>query len=79
MLPKNGVAGATAMVSPHAAGADATEYPAKNNTTQAILPLTTTGIVSMTAGAEAFDELLDATTVKAIAKNFAANPAALST
>ncbi|AMJ65377.1 ferritin-like domain-containing protein [Hymenobacter sp. PAMC 26628] len=77
LLPNNGVAGAPAMVSPYAAGADATKYPAENNVTQATLALTTSGIASATAGAEAFDEPLDAATVKAIAKNFAANPAAL--
>ena len=38
---------------------------------------TVTAGVSTTAGAEAFDEPLDAATVKAIAKNFAANPTAL--
>lgn len=75
-LPNNGVAGAPTTVGPYNAGAGAT-YPAENNTSQAGIALTTTGIVSMTAGAEAFDEPLDAATVKAIAKNFAANPAAL--
>ncbi|MGI4884144.1 MAG: ferritin-like domain-containing protein [Janthinobacterium lividum] len=79
LLPNNGVAGAPAMVSPYAAGADATMFPAENNTTQAgtaVQSLAPSG-GSATAGAEAFDEPLDAATVKAIAKNFAANPAAL--
>ncbi len=74
------VAGAPNMVSPYAAGADATKYPAENNVTQGTPPVnvqTLTTVTSSTAGAEAFDEPLDAATVKAIAKNFAANPTAL--
>ncbi|TPG65796.1 ferritin-like domain-containing protein [Hymenobacter nivis] len=79
LLPNNGVAGSPSQVSPYAAGADATMFPAENNTTQAtanVQSLVPSG-GSATAGAEAFDEPLDAATVKAIAKNFAANPAAL--
>ncbi len=76
-LPNNGVANTTATVGPYNAGSPATTYPAENNVTQATLALTTTGIVSSTAGAEAFDEPLDGATVKAIAKNFAADPTAL--
>lgn len=81
-LPNNyNVAGAPAMVGPYNAGGDATKYPAENNVTQGAAPgvnvqTVATG-VSTTAGAEAFDEPLDAATVKAIAKNFAANPTAL--
>ena len=60
----------------------ATTYPAENNVTQGTMPVNVQSLVpcsggSTTAGAEAFDEPLDAATVKAIAKNFAANPAAL--
>lgn len=80
LLPNNGVAGAPNMVSPYAAGADATKYPAENNVMQGTTPVnvqTLTTVTSSTAGAEAFDEPLDAATVKAIAKNFAANPTAL--
>ena len=79
LLPNNGVAGAPMMVSPYAAGADATMFPAEDNTTQAganVQSLAPSGGLSG-AGAECFDEPLDAATVKAIAKNFAANPAAL--
>lgn len=80
-LPNNGVAGTPANVGPYLAGADATKYPAENNVTQGADPginvsTIATGVAA-TAGAEAFDEPLDAATVKAIAKNFAANPAAL--
>ena len=80
LLPNNGVAGAPSMVSPYAAGADAAKYPAESNVTQGTTPVnvqTLTTVTSSTAGAEAFDEPLDAATVKAIAKNFAANPTAL--
>jgi hypothetical protein len=81
-LPNNGVAGAPTTVGPYNAGADATKYPAESNVAQGPAALafnaqTATTVVSSTAGAEAFDEPLDAATVKAIAKNFAANPAAL--
>ncbi len=80
-LPNNGVAGSPSLVGPYNAGGDAAKYPAENNVTQGAAPginvqTVATG-VSATAGAEAFDEPLDAATVKAIAKNFAANPAAL--
>ena len=80
LLPNNGVAGASDMVSPYAAGADATKYPAENNVVQAGIKVQTlTTVASSTAGAEAeaFDEPLDAATVKAIGKNFAASPTAL--
>lgn len=80
-LPNNGVAGAPAAVGPYAAGPPAATYPAENNVTQGTTPVKVQSLVpgggSATAGAEAFDEPLDAATVKAIAKNFAANPAAL--
>ena len=80
-LPNNGVSGAPAAVGPYVAGAPATTYPAENNTMQGTTPLNVQTLVpsggSATAGAEAFDEPLDAVTVKAIAKNFAANPSAL--
>jgi hypothetical protein len=78
-LPNNGVANTPAQVSPYLAGNPAAMYPAESNVTQAtanVQSLVPTG-GSATAGAEAFDEPLDAPTVKAIAKNFAANPAAL--
>ncbi|MFD1467103.1 ferritin-like domain-containing protein [Hymenobacter caeli] len=76
-LPNNNVSGAPSTVGPYNAGASAA-YPAESNTTQAGLSVQAiTGVTSSTAGAEAFDEPLDAATVKAIAKNFAANPAAL--
>ena len=81
-LPNNGVAGTPALVGPYLPGADATKYPAESNTSQGPPALgfnaqTSAAVTSPTAGAEAFDEPLDAATVKAIAKNFAANPAAL--
>jgi hypothetical protein len=80
-LPNGGFPGAPASVGPYLAGTDATKFPAENNIMQGAAPgvnvqTAATG-VSATAGAEAFDEPLDAPTVKAIAKNFAANPAAL--
>jgi len=80
-LPNNGVPGAPAAVGPYVAGTPAAKFPAENNVMQGLTPfdvqaLTPTG-GSATAGAEAFDEPLDAVTVKAIAKNFAADPAAL--
>ncbi|MFD2719145.1 ferritin-like domain-containing protein [Hymenobacter monticola] len=86
-LPNNGVAGAPAAVGPYNAGAPATGtapasyFPAESNASQGnpavnVQTLVPTG-GSATAGAEAFDEPLDAATVKAIAKNFAANPTAL--
>ena len=80
-LPNNGVTGAPAAVGPYVAGTPAANYPAENNVTQGTTPINVQSLVpsggSATAGAEAFDEPLDAVTVKAIAKNFAANPAAL--
>lgn len=58
---------------------DAAKFPAENNVTQATANVQNLAPAggSATAGAEAFDEPLDPATVKAIAKNFAANPAAL--
>lgn len=79
-LPNNGVPNAPTAVSPYLAGNPAANFPAENNTLQGTPPANVQTIatgVSATAGAEAFDEPLDAATVKAIAKNFAANPAAL--
>lgn len=85
-LPNNGVSGAPTTVGPYLAGAPtpAGMYPAENNVTQGAAAVNVQTVVtgqsfsvSATAGAEAFDEPLDAATVKAIAKNFAANPAAL--
>ncbi|SFP93330.1 ferritin-like domain-containing protein [Hymenobacter arizonensis] len=86
-LPNNGVPNAPASVGPYLAGNPATgatpsaAFPAENNTAQGAPSVNVQGLTptggSATAGAEAFDEPLDAATVKAIAKNFAANPAAL--
>ena len=82
-LPNNyNVAGAPALVGPYSKGSDDTKYPAESNVTQGVPPntinvSTVTAGAAPTAGAEAFDEPLDAATVKAIAKNFAANPTAL--
>ncbi|MDB5270648.1 MAG: Ferritin-like protein [Hymenobacter sp.] len=82
-LPNNGVANSPAAVGPYLAGLPATgtpsaSFPNEKNTTQATLDVQGVGgLVSATAGAEAFDEPLNAETVKAIAKNFAAVPAAL--
>ena len=77
-LPNGGGAGAPATVGPYLAGANASLYPAESNTTQVGVNLqAVVSGVSATAGAEAFDEPLDAATVKAIAKNFAANPTTL--
>ncbi|WP_052732517.1 ferritin-like domain-containing protein [Hymenobacter terrenus] len=80
-LPNGGFPGAPASVGPYLAGNSATTFPAEDNVNQGATPginvqTLITG-VSATAGAEAFDEPLDAATVKAIAKNFAADPAAL--
>jgi hypothetical protein len=80
-LPNGGFPGAPAQVGPYLAGTPATTFPAENNIMHGAAPginvqTVATG-VSATAGAEAFDEPLDAATVKAIAKNFAANPTAL--
>jgi hypothetical protein len=77
-LPNGGTQAPNA-VGPYNAGSPATTYPAESNITQAganVQGLVPTG-GSATAGAESFDEPLDPTTVKAIAKNFAANPTAL--
>jgi hypothetical protein len=80
-LPNNGVANSPSTVGPYNAGNPATTYPAESNTMQGTTPINVQTLVpsggSATAGAEAFDEPLDAQTVKAIAKNFAANPSAL--
>jgi hypothetical protein len=84
-LPNNGVPGTPATVGPYDAGSNATTYPAENNmmqgkdatTMQPINVQTAATGISATAGAESFDEPLDSATVKAIAKNFASNPAAL--
>ena len=78
-LPNNGVPNTPAQVGPYLAGNPEATYPRENNVTQAganVQNLVPSG-GSSTAGAEAFDEPLDGPTVKAIAKNFAANPAAL--
>ena len=78
LLPNNGVPGTPAQVSTYNPGTPAASFPAENNITQAGLNVQTlVAGVSPTAGAESFDEPLDAATVKAIAKNFAADPAAL--
>ncbi|MBJ6107737.1 ferritin-like domain-containing protein [Hymenobacter sp. BT523] len=72
------VANAPANVGPYIAGLPVATYPAENNTTQATFDVQGVGnLSSSTAGAEAFDEPLNAETVRAIAKNFAANPAQL--
>lgn len=84
-LPNNGVPNSPSVVGPYDAGnpatgtAPATTYPAENNIIQGAVPnvQTLTTVASGTAGAEAFDEPLDAQTVKAIAKNFARVPSAL--
>ena len=79
-LPNNGVPNTPSQVSPYLAGATAA-YPIESNINQGTPPVNVQTLVpsggSSTAGAEAFDEPLDADTVKAIAKNFAANPSAL--
>lgn len=77
-LPNGGTQAPNA-VGPYNAGNPAATFPAENNVTQAganVQNLVPAG-GSSTAGAEAFDEPLDAATVKAIAKNFAAVPTAL--
>lgn len=80
-LPNNGVPNSPSAVSPYLAGNPAATYPAESNTNQGATPVNVQTLVptggSATAGAEAFDEPLDAATVKAIAKNFAAVPSAL--
>lgn len=82
-LPNNGVANSPTTVGPYLPGLPATgtpsaSFPAEKNTTQATLDVQGVGgLASATAGAEAFDEPLNAETVKAIAKNFAAVPTAL--
>ncbi|WP_310396778.1 ferritin-like domain-containing protein [Hymenobacter sp.] len=81
-LPNNGVPGTAPTVSPYSSGVPTATFPAENNVTQGAAPGVNVQTLvpsggSATAGAEAFDEPLDAATVKAIAKNFAANPAVL--
>ena len=79
-LPNNGVPGSPAQVSPYLAGSPAAMFPAEDNTQQGTPPTNVAPLgppASATAGAEAFDEPLDGATVKAIAKNFAADPTAL--
>ena len=79
-LPNNGVPNSPAAVGPYNAGNPAATFPAESNTMQgnpAADVQTLVAGVSATAGAEAFDEPLDAATVKAIAKNFAADPTKL--
>lgn len=66
----------------YGAGADATAYPAENNTTQAGVDLTTLpmlpiGNYSAALASEAFDEPLDPATVKTIARLFT-TPAGLA-
>ena len=79
-LPNNGVAGTPKLVGPYNAGASATAHPPENNVRQGTPAVDVQALgrpASPTAGAEAFDEPLDSATVKAIAKNFAANPLAI--
>ncbi|MBO2008574.1 ferritin-like domain-containing protein [Hymenobacter negativus] len=86
-LPNNGVPNSPSVVGPYNAGnppaitTPAASYPAEDNVIQGAAPgvnvQTVAPGVSATAGAEAFDEPLDAQTVKAIAKNFARVPSAL--
>jgi hypothetical protein len=76
-LPNNNVPNTPSAVSPYLAGNPVAMYPDEGNVTQGTTPVnvqTVTTVASSTAGAEAFDEPLDAATVKAIAKNFAADP-----
>ena len=62
----------------YGAGSDATKYPAEDNVTQGTTPINVqtsttapTGLtISAAAASEAFDEPLDAATVKNIARNF---------
>ncbi|MDO7848724.1 ferritin-like domain-containing protein [Hymenobacter sp. M29] len=78
-LPHGGTRAPNA-VGPYNAGSPAATSPAESNVLQGPAALnvqTLTVGVSGTAGAEAFDEPLDAATVKAIAKNFAVTPALL--
>ncbi|MDO7851006.1 ferritin-like domain-containing protein [Hymenobacter convexus] len=76
-LPNNAVPNTPATVSPYLAGSPAATFPAESNVLQGPaarnVQTLTTG-VSGTAGAEAFDEPLDAPTAKAIAKNFVTTP-----
>ncbi|MBF9142846.1 ferritin-like domain-containing protein [Hymenobacter properus] len=75
-LPNGGTQAPNA-VGPYNAGNPLANYPPESNVMQGVTPVnvqTVTTVASSTAGAEAFDEPLDAATVKAIAKNFAAVP-----
>lgn len=54
----------------YGAGASATDYPAESNVTQAGRNITSDSGISSAAASEAFDEPLDAATVKTIARNF---------
>jgi hypothetical protein len=72
-LPNNGVPNTPTAVGPYLSGLDTAKYPLESNLAQGNPAQT----LPAGAGAESFDEPLDAATVKAIAKNFAANPAAL--
>jgi len=63
----------------YGAGASATDYPAENNVVQAGRTITTDSGISAAAASEAFDEPLDAATVKTIARNFVAASSTLFT
>ncbi|MBX0289043.1 ferritin-like domain-containing protein [Hymenobacter sp. HSC-4F20] len=55
----------------YGAGNPAATYPAENNTTQAGVPIENSAMgITAAAASEAFDEPLDPTTVKSIARNF---------
>lgn len=78
----NGATNAPNAVGPYHAGTPAAAFPDEKNTTQGLAanPFNAQNLVpgiSSTAAAEAFDEPLDAATVKLLAKNFVANPGAL--
>jgi len=62
----------------YSAGNPATTYPAESNTTHAGVDITTnTAGITSAAASEAFDEPLDAGTVKSIARNFVVASSAL--
>jgi hypothetical protein len=76
-LPHGGTQAPNAVGPYNASNPVTTTYPAESNVMQGVTPVnvqTVTTVASSTAGAEAFDEPLDAATVKAIAKNFVAVP-----
>ncbi|OUJ73727.1 ferritin-like domain-containing protein [Hymenobacter crusticola] len=78
----NGGASPTTSVSTtpiYGAGAPATDYPAENNIAQAGRTITTDSGINDAAASEAFDEPLDAATVKTIARNFVAASSTLFT